>query len=63
MHHRAVGDLIPDFEVVTIETNPSLSLVAFSAEPRTPSHDGLQLLSNGAATLDQAESASANKAT
>lgn len=63
MHHRAVGDLTLDFEVVTLDADPGLSLVAFSAEPQTPSHDGLQLLSNWAATLDNVQESPATKTT
>jgi hypothetical protein len=63
MHHRAVGDLTLDFEVVTLDADPGLSLVAFSAEPQTPSHDGLQLLSNWAATLDNIQDSPDTKPT
>ncbi|WP_211878474.1 MmyB family transcriptional regulator [Pseudarthrobacter albicanus] len=53
IRHRAVGDLTLDFEVVTLEGDPALRLVVFSAEPQSPSHDGLQLLSDWAASLEE----------
>lgn len=33
--------------------DPGLTLTALSAEPGTPSHDGLRLLASWAATLEQ----------
>ncbi len=51
IHHRAVGDLSLDFEVLSLDSDPHLRLVVFSAEPGSASYDGLQLLSNWAATL------------
>ncbi|MFC9839618.1 helix-turn-helix transcriptional regulator [Rhodococcus sp. NPDC127530] len=53
IHHRAVGDLTLDFEVATLEGDPALRLVVYSAEPQSPSQDALQLLSNWAATVEK----------
>ncbi|MER7774959.1 helix-turn-helix transcriptional regulator [Streptomyces sp. NPDC096191] len=50
--HPAVGDLTLAFEALPVPTDPGLILTAMSAEPGTPSADGLKLLSSWAATLD-----------
>ncbi|MFL4480393.1 helix-turn-helix transcriptional regulator [Paeniglutamicibacter sp. ORCA_105] len=63
IHHRAVGEMALDFEVMTLEGDPTLRLVVFSAEPQSPSHDSLQLLSNWAATLENTERADSRKTT
>ncbi|MFI2415897.1 helix-turn-helix transcriptional regulator [Streptomyces sp. NPDC018947] len=52
-HHPAVGDLTLAFEALPVPTDPGLTLTAMSAEPGTPSADGLKLLASWAATLDE----------
>jgi transcriptional regulator with XRE-family HTH domain len=52
-HHPAVGDLSLTFEVMELSADTGLTLTAYSAEPDTPSHDGLTLLASWAATQDQ----------
>lgn len=52
IHHRVVGQLTLDFEVLSLDSDPTLRFVVFSAEPQSPAHDGLQLLANWAATLE-----------
>jgi transcriptional regulator with XRE-family HTH domain len=52
-HHPAVGDLTLTFEVMELSADTGLTLTAYSAEPDTPSHDGLTLLASWAATLNQ----------
>ncbi|MFJ6127446.1 helix-turn-helix transcriptional regulator [Streptomyces griseoviridis] len=54
-HHPAVGDLTLAFEGLPLPNDPGLTLTAMSAEPGTPSHDGLRLLARWAATLDPSE--------
>ncbi|MFF1734607.1 helix-turn-helix transcriptional regulator [Streptomyces sp. NPDC058247] len=54
-HHPAVGDLTLAFEGLPIPNDPGLTLTAMSAEPGSPSADGLKLLASWAATLDQNE--------
>ena len=61
-HHRVVGDLDLAFEAMDLTTD-GLRITAYSAEPGSPSHDGLNLLASWAATLDQAESAHATDGT
>jgi transcriptional regulator with XRE-family HTH domain len=53
LHHPAVGDLTLTFEVMELSADTGLTLTAYSAEPDTPSHDGLALLASWAATQDQ----------
>jgi transcriptional regulator with XRE-family HTH domain len=55
IHHRAVGELILDFEVMALEGEANLKLVTYSAEPLSPSDDGLRLLSNWAASISTKE--------
>ena len=57
VHHPAVGDLHLAFEAMDLPADPGLSLVTYSAEPGSPSQDGLDLLGSWAATLDQTEQA------
>jgi transcriptional regulator with XRE-family HTH domain len=53
LHHPVVGDLQLTYEVMDLPADPGLSLVVYSAEPSSPSQDGLNLLASWAATLDQ----------
>ena len=57
VHHPAVGDLHPTFEAMDLPADPGLSLVTYSAEPGSPSQDGLDLLGSSAATLGHTERA------
>ena len=50
IHHPVVGDLDLTFEALDLTSEPGLQLLAFSAAPGSPSHDGLQLLASWAAT-------------
>jgi transcriptional regulator with XRE-family HTH domain len=53
VHHPAVGDLHLSFEAMELPADPGLSLIVYSAEPGSPSADGLVLLAGWAASLDQ----------
>jgi len=48
--HPAVGALDLNFEAMALEADDGLTLTAYTAEPGTPSHDGLRLLSSWAAS-------------
>lgn len=48
--HPAVGDLHLAFDALDIPNAPGLTLTAYSADPGTPSEDGLRLLASWAAT-------------
>jgi transcriptional regulator with XRE-family HTH domain len=50
VHHPVVGDLDLTFEAMDLTSERGLQLLAFSAAPGSPSHDGLQLLASWAAT-------------
>jgi transcriptional regulator with XRE-family HTH domain len=54
IHHPIVGDLDLTYEALEVTSTRGLALVAFTAQPGTPSHDGLQLLANWAMTSDEA---------
>jgi transcriptional regulator with XRE-family HTH domain len=49
-HHPAVGDLHLAFDALELPNAPGLTLTAYSADPGTPSEDGLRLLASWAAT-------------
>jgi transcriptional regulator with XRE-family HTH domain len=48
--HPAIGTLDLMFEAMALEADEGLTLTAYTAEPGTPSHDGLTLLATWAAT-------------
>ncbi|MEY9834844.1 helix-turn-helix transcriptional regulator [Streptacidiphilus sp. EB103A] len=51
-HHPGIGDLTLAFEALPVPNDPGLTLTALSAEPGTPDHDALKLLTSWYATLD-----------
>jgi MmyB-like transcription regulator ligand binding domain/short chain dehydrogenase len=55
LHHPVVGDLDLPFESFPLATDPSQSLLTYTAEPHTRSHEALNLLASWAATSDEAE--------
>ena len=48
--HPVIGDLHLAFDALEIPNAPGLTLTAYSADPGTPSEDGLRLLASWAAT-------------
>ncbi|MEU5877880.1 helix-turn-helix transcriptional regulator [Spirillospora sp. NPDC047279] len=48
-HHPAIGDLDLDYEAFELPGEETLTLLTYSAEPGTPSGDGLELLATWAA--------------
>jgi transcriptional regulator with XRE-family HTH domain len=54
IHHPVVGDLTLNYEGMNLSSERGLLFLAYTAEPGSASHDGLQLLANWAATNDQA---------
>jgi hypothetical protein len=50
IHHPAVGDLELTYEAMNLTADHGLLLLAYTAPPGTPSHDGLQLLASWAAS-------------
>jgi len=57
VHHPVVGDLDLTFQGMDLSSHPGLQMLVFSAQPGSPSDDGLQLLSNLAAMDPAARSA------
>ena len=49
-HHPVVGDLVLDDTTLPLPADPGLSLTHCTAEPGTPSADGLAVLASWAAT-------------
>jgi transcriptional regulator with XRE-family HTH domain len=60
--HPVVGDLTLAYEALDLAADPGLRISAYTAEPGTPSEDALNLLASWAATLDQAETETADAA-
>ena len=46
MHHPVVGELDLPYESFPLAADPTLSLVAYTAEPASPSEDALRLLAS-----------------
>ncbi|WP_267714474.1 helix-turn-helix transcriptional regulator [Streptomyces sp. CoH17] len=51
-HHHAVGDLTLAYEGLEMAAEPGLTLTVYTAEPGSPSEEGLRLLATWAATRD-----------
>ncbi|MFJ9041836.1 helix-turn-helix transcriptional regulator [Streptomyces sp. NPDC102406] len=51
-HHHAVGDLSLAFEGLEMAAAPGLTLTIYTAEPGSPSEEGLRLLASWAATQE-----------
>ncbi|AKZ53648.1 putative DNA-binding protein [Streptomyces ambofaciens ATCC 23877] len=51
-HHHAVGDLSLAFEGLDMAAAPGLTLTIYTAEPGSPSEEGLRLLATWAATQE-----------
>ncbi|WP_119730538.1 helix-turn-helix transcriptional regulator [Thermomonospora amylolytica] len=49
-HHQAVGDLTLAYEGLEMAAEPGLTLTVYTAEPGSPSEEGLRLLASWAAT-------------
>jgi transcriptional regulator with XRE-family HTH domain len=49
-HHPVVGELVLDWATLTCSTDSEQELLVWTAEPGTPSYDGLRLLASWAAT-------------
>jgi hypothetical protein len=55
IYHPVVGELALSFDALELPADPGLTIIAYSAEPATPSHDALNLLASWAATTEQRE--------
>ena len=60
LHHFIVGDLDLTFEALELPADPGLRITTYTAEPGSPSQEGLNLRASWAATvgrLDRTETA------
>jgi transcriptional regulator with XRE-family HTH domain len=55
LRHPEVGELDLTYEALELSSDPGLTFLAYTAEPNSPSADGLRLLASGAATIDTAQ--------
>ncbi|MDT4912644.1 MAG: hypothetical protein QOC66_1772 [Pseudonocardiales bacterium] len=62
-HHPVVGTLDLAFDAMDLPGEPGLTLTAYTAEPGTPSHDGLTLLASWVATAERATTADSDRRT
>jgi transcriptional regulator with XRE-family HTH domain len=53
--HPAVGTLEVHFDALELPATPGLTMITYSAEPGSPSEDGLRLLASWAATNNQSD--------
>ncbi|MGC0417699.1 helix-turn-helix domain-containing protein [Embleya sp. AB8] len=53
LHHPVVGELTLGYEALELPADTGLTLMAYSAEPATPTCDALNLLAAWAATMDR----------
>ena len=58
-HHPLVGDLTLDYDALELPADPGLSIIAYTAEPGSPSRQALDLLASWTATPDQAPAVTA----
>ncbi|MEU1406598.1 helix-turn-helix transcriptional regulator [Streptomyces sp. NPDC005728] len=53
-HHQAIGELTLAYEGLDMAAEPGLTLTIYTAEPASPSEEGLRLLASWAATQETA---------
>jgi MmyB-like transcription regulator ligand binding domain len=58
-HHPVVGDVTLNYDALEIPADPGLTIVAYTAEPDSPSLQPLNLLASWTSTPDQASSGKA----
>jgi MmyB-like transcription regulator ligand binding domain len=58
LRHHLVGVLTLDYDAMELPADTGLTIIAYSAEPGSPSADNLRLLASWAATLDREHGAS-----
>ncbi|MFI6365980.1 helix-turn-helix domain-containing protein [Nocardia sp. NPDC050630] len=59
INHPVVGRLDLTYEILRLDTDPDLAILTYTAEPGSPSHDAVKLLTTWAATVDDAARATA----
>jgi ABC-type amino acid transport substrate-binding protein len=53
-HHPTAGDLTLDYNALEIPADPGLTIIAYTAQPGTPSEHNLKLLANRSGATDEA---------
>ena len=53
IHHPVVGELTLAYDALEVAADAGLTIMAYSAEPATPSSDALNLLASWAATMEE----------
>jgi hypothetical protein len=62
LHHPAVGELDLEYEAFELPADPGLTLLVYTAESASPTHDALALLASWAATTTSADGSSRTEA-
>lgn len=52
LHHPVVGDLLLNFEAMSLASDPELTILVYTADPDSATADALQLLASWAATQE-----------
>ena len=60
IHHPVVGRLELMYDTLQLPTETGLTMLVYTAEAGSPTHDTLKLLASWAATLDQADATAAS---
>jgi transcriptional regulator with XRE-family HTH domain len=55
LHHPVAGDLELTYEALELPADPGLTMITYTAQPGSASHEALDFLASWAATLDQAD--------
>ncbi|MDQ0994171.1 helix-turn-helix domain-containing protein [Streptomyces sp. V3I7] len=55
LHHPIAGDLTLDWNTLTCVVDPDQQLITYTADPDTPSHDGLRLLASWVADTERSD--------
>ncbi|MFG2628599.1 helix-turn-helix domain-containing protein [Streptomyces sp. NPDC048473] len=53
LHHPVAGELTLDWDTLTASTDPDQQLIVWTAEPGTPTYDGLRILASWAAGREE----------
>jgi transcriptional regulator with XRE-family HTH domain len=62
LHHPLVGDMDLPFESLPLPADPAQSVLVYTAQPGSPSHDALHLLASWAASSDNTTKSAAPEA-
>jgi hypothetical protein len=54
LHHPLVGDLTLDYDALEIPADPGLTIIAYTAQPDSPSQQALSLLASWTSAHEKA---------